>query len=85
MVYVDNYNAKYGRMIMCHLTADNLEELFKMVDKIGVNRKWFQRTRFPHFDICLAKKELAIKNGAVEVTPKEIVKIAKQLIERENE
>jgi hypothetical protein len=73
-VYVDNYNAKYGRMTMCHMMADSLEELHEMADKIGVQRKWFQdKPRFPHYDICKEKKSLAIENGAIEVTAKEMV------------
>lgn len=70
MVYVDDMNVKYGRMIMCHMIADSHEELMAMADKIGVQRKWLQ---YPgrhkeHFDICLAKKKLALKFGAKEIT-----------------
>lgn len=39
MVYVDNFESSYGRMIMCHMIADTKEELLEMVDKIGVARK----------------------------------------------
>jgi hypothetical protein len=78
MVYVDDMNAPYGRMKMCHLFADTIEELHQMVDKIGVNRKWFQtkNQRFPHYDICLAKKKLAIQNGAKEVRWRDISKLS---------
>lgn len=31
-VYIDNYNAPFGKMIMCHLVADTTEELLAMVD-----------------------------------------------------
>lgn len=41
-VYVDNFNAPYGRMTMCHMIADTTDELLEMVDSIGVNRKWIQ-------------------------------------------
>lgn len=66
-VYVDNMQASYGRMKMCHMVADTIAELLAMADKIGVDRKWFQPTSHPHFDICLAKRSAAIRNGAVEV------------------
>jgi len=81
MVYVDNMDRKFGRMIMCHLFADTIEELFQMVDKIGVNRKWFQKSNklFPHFDICRNKKLLALKVGAKEVAYREIVEIIKNI------
>lgn len=68
-VYVDNMNAKYGRMTMCHMFADSTEELLAMADKIGVQRKWLQHpgTIREHFDICLSKKAKAIQAGASEI------------------
>jgi len=78
-VYVDNFNAQYGRMIMCHMMADSLDELHQMADKIGINRKWFQnKPRFPHYDIAKSKKALAIQHGAVEVTPQQLVTIMRE-------
>lgn len=77
MVYVDNMTAKFGRMIMCHMIADTQEELFEMVDKIGVQRKWVQDygTRREHFDISLTKKKLAIEFGAKEISMRELATI----------
>lgn len=69
-VYVDNMNAAYGRMIMCHMIADTVDELHNMADTIGVSRRHYQsppRHR-SHYDICLTKKELAIKAGAIPIT-----------------
>jgi len=73
-VYVDNMEAGFGRMIMCHMIADTTEELLGMVDKIGVQRKWIQYpgTGHEHFDICLSKKKLAIKHGAIEISMREL-------------
>lgn len=75
MIYIDNYNAKFRNMIMCHMIGDTLNELHEMADKIGIDRKWFQNKKIPHYDICLSKKKLALKYGAIEVTPRELVKI----------
>ena len=74
MVYVDNMAVGYGRMIMCHCIADTQEELFEMMDKIGVQRKWVQNYGTPreHFDIALSKKKLAIEFGAKEITMREL-------------
>lgn len=67
-VYVDNMEAPYGRMIMCHMFADSLDELHAMADAIGVKRKWFQKRRgFPHYDICKSKRKKAVELGAVEI------------------
>ena len=67
-VYVDDVRHAYGRMVMCHMWADSLDELLAMADRIGVQRKWLQRppaASWVHFDISLGKKALAIQAGAV--------------------
>lgn len=72
-VYIDGMNAKYGRMKMCHMIADTLEELHAMADTIGVQRKWFQnKASFPHYDICLTKRASALRNGALTITISEL-------------
>jgi hypothetical protein len=69
-VYVDDMEAPFNRMIMCHMFADTTEELLSMVDRIGVQRKWIQHagTYKEHFDICKSKRKLAVKLGAKEVS-----------------
>jgi hypothetical protein len=76
-VYVDNMEAPFGRMKMCHCWADTRAELLAMMDVIGVQRKWFQRpdgaanfgmsASWEHFDIALTKRALAVQHGAIEV------------------
>ena len=67
-------------MLMCHMIADSHEELLEMAGKIGVDRKWIQSegTYREHFDICKAKRGIAIKNGAVEVTSRQLAEKLKQ-------
>jgi Protein of unknown function (DUF4031) len=78
MVYVDNFQARFGRMIMCHMMADTTEELLDMADKIGVARKWIQAegTGREHFDVCISKKIKAISLGAKEVNMRDLAKMA---------
>ena len=71
-VYVDNMRAAYGRMVMCHMIADTEAELHTMADRIGVARRWYQGD---HYDICLAKRALAVKDGAREVSQRELCKL----------
>ncbi len=79
-VYVDDMNAKYGRMTMCHMLADTDDELHEMAGKIGVARKWHQCSGTPksHYDICLAKKKLAVEFGAIEITWREAAVIVRK-------
>lgn len=74
-VYVDNFKAVFGRMIMSHMIADTHEELVAMADKVGLKRDWIQHEGeyCEHFDVCLEKRKLAIKYGAIDITPKELV------------
>lgn len=75
-VYVDDVRLPFGRMVMCHMWADTLEELLAMADTIGVARRWLQghptlslpryrKASWVHFDICISKKAAAIRAGAV--------------------
>lgn len=75
-VYVDGMQAKFSRMIMCHMIADSKKELLHMVDKIGVDRKWIQKegTYSEHFDVCLSKRNLAIKHGARVISTRKLVR-----------
>lgn len=69
-VYVDDMEAPFGRMLMCHMIADSTEELLAMADKIDVARKWIQQpgTAGEHFDIAKSKKALAVEHGAKAIT-----------------
>lgn len=67
-VYVDDVRHRFGRMIMCHMWADSLDELLAMADRIGVARKWLQqppKASWVHFDIAMSKKLIAQQHGAV--------------------
>ena len=71
-VYVDDMRAKFGRMVMCHMLADTIDELHAMADIIGVGRRWFQKdASWPHYDIALSKRALAVAAGAQEITWRE--------------
>lgn len=68
-VYVDQKEYRRGRLIFCHMLADSLEELHAMADRIGVDRKHFQNQpgKTPHYDICKAKRKMAVGFGAEEI------------------
>ena len=66
-VYVDGERNRFGRMIMCHMFADSLAELHDMAAAIGMDRDWFQPLSFPHYDVSLSRRAVAVSKGAVEV------------------
>lgn len=76
MVYVDDMRARFGRMVMCHMLADTDQELRAMADTIGVDQRHHQGD---HFDICAAKRRLALEAGAMPITRRAAVQIRRKL------
>lgn len=81
-VYIDDAMIRYHNMLMNHMAADTTEELLDMARSIGVPVKWIQKAGQPyeHFDICAAKRSLAIKKGAIPVGQLEFVRILKEKV-----
>jgi len=70
-VYVDDMRAPFGNLIMCHMLADTDDELHTMADALGIKRIWWQspeKTSGSHYDICLTKKAIALRRGAIPIT-----------------
>lgn len=84
-VYIDNARNRLGRMKMCHMIADNLDELHKMAEAIGMRRSWFQDKGIPHYDVCLMRRKKAIELGAIEVTSKQLVRIGRDIGDAKDE
>lgn len=85
-VFVDDMRAKFGRMVMCHMVADTLAELHAMADLIGVQRRWYQGpplTRYPHYDIALSKRSLAVQLGALEIRWRDAPAICRACLQHE--
>lgn len=78
-VYVDDMRAPYGRMIMCHMLADTDDELHAMAARIGVARRWHQKsgTAHSHYDICLSKRAKAVELGAIEIDKRRVADLIK--------
>lgn len=57
------------------ISTESAEELHRFAKKIGLRREWFQpHIRHPHYDLTTNRKSnMALKKGAVMVSPKEIV------------
>lgn len=78
-VYVDDARIHYRGWLMCHMFADSLDELHAMAAKLGLKRSWFQRgSVLAHYDVCLTKRNEAIRRGAILVDRKFLVERIRQ-------
>lgn len=79
-VYVDSARRPYRGMIMCHMFADNDDELVAFAESLGIDRKHHQapRTGRSHFDICAAKRKIAVRMGAIEITNRDVAELLKR-------
>lgn len=71
--YVDSVRAYPGAGLryheFCHLLADSRDELHAMAEVIGMPRRFFQDHPWRwHYDLPRHLRELAVRNGAIEVT-----------------
>lgn len=74
-VYVDEpFTVKRNRTDWCHMASPCLEELHAMADVIGLERRWFQSGRRPHYDLSPGMRARAIVAGAVPVSSKKLFK-----------
>jgi len=75
-VYVDPPILPYRKQLYCHMATDgDIQELHEMASRLGLKRSWFQnKPGHPHYDLGPAKRSLAVKLGAIEVTSAELVK-----------
>ena len=78
-VYVDNIRIPFRRMKMSHLMADTTEELLAMADAIKLDRRHIQHPGTPteHFDVSVAYRLAAIRNGAQPVQATDLARLVR--------
>lgn len=82
MIYVDKAKWKKpnGRVSYCHLVADSLDELHEFAKKINVGQHFFHSSAtLKHYDLSEKNREIAISNGALEISSKDLVRKARLL------
>ena len=78
-VYVDHARYPFRGHLMCHMIADTLDELHRMADAGGMQRRWFQPVSFPHYDLPQDRRAVAVQLGAIEVDRRGIVMVMRRL------
>jgi len=64
------------------MVADGVDELFQLVDRIGLARRHFQTGSFPHFDLSQGYRARAISAGALPVDRRQLVAVMHKYRER---
>ena len=79
-IYIDNARIIWANKVWCHLVADSLDELHAFAEDIGLKRQWFQASAsYPHYDITLKTRSIALAKGAKIGSRKQIIYCAKKL------
>jgi hypothetical protein len=55
-----------------------VDELIEFAVSIGLREEWFQEKSSPHFDLTAAGREIAVANGAIELTVREFVMVLRR-------
>lgn len=80
-VYVDrlmDHGWRHGPS--CHLIADSVAELQEFaLQKLGMRLEWFQPLSSPHFDLSAEGRAAAVRNGAIELSNRELVNKLREL------
>ena len=80
-VYVDNAQNQVGRYKLCHMLADTPEELRAMARKISLPRSaklQHEGRENEHLDISMTYRDKAIKEGAIEVDSRALVRLIRR-------
>ena len=79
-VYVDNAMIAWRGRCWCHLVADTITELHEFAGKLGLKKAWFQHSAsFPHYDVTVEVKAVALELGALPGNRIEIITCARKL------
>ena len=79
-IYVDFMQIEFKGYKWCHMLADTLQELHDFAALIEVDKRLFHRNAsYPHYDVTVQMREIAIEYGAIPAGRKKIIECAKKL------
>lgn len=63
-----------------HLVADSVKELHDFASMIGIKKSLFHSdSRYPHYDLPIQNLGSALRNGAKQITDREMVDVLRRL------
>ncbi|MFC4236137.1 DUF4031 domain-containing protein [Thalassospira xianhensis] len=81
-IYVDHMRVSKSGRHFNHLLGTSLSELHEFAARLGFKRSWFHaRAKYPHYDITDAQRERAISQGAIPVSSRDLIAIARKASE----
>ncbi|MDO8640467.1 MAG: DUF4031 domain-containing protein [Nitrosarchaeum sp.] len=85
-VYIDSLCSNgwiYGPN--CHLFADTKTELLEFAKSIGLKKRWKQTSRkgIEHFDLTVSKRQVALDNGAIELSRQQTVEKFNEIVKKQ--
>lgn len=85
MIYIDEFplkwpktdNWRYGEVTHLFTDSDDIEELHRFAQSIGLKRSWVDKrhTELIHYDLSPQKRMQALKFGAQLMSSKDMVKL----------
>ncbi|WP_201585958.1 DUF4031 domain-containing protein [Psychrobacter jeotgali] len=79
-IYVDFMCIEFKGYRWCHMLADSLQELHEFAELIELDKRLFHRNAsYPHYDVTLQMREIAIEHGAIAADRRKIIECAKKL------
>lgn len=79
-IYVDFMQIEFKGYKWCHMLADSLQELHEFAAYIEIDKRLFHRNAsYPHYDVTVQMREIALKHGAIPANRKKIIECAKKL------
>jgi hypothetical protein len=79
-VYVDDAAILFKGKLRFHMCADSLQELHDFALKMNIKRCWYHPVKsHPHYDITEEQRHHIIQHGALAISQKELLFVAKKL------
>ena len=79
-IYVDRASIQFRDKIWCHMMADTLEELHQFAQQLNIDARLFHRVAsYPHYDITLEMRVVAIVHGAIDADRRTIIECGRRL------